>query len=129
MLYKQTGMNLLERISRRCSAGGFVIWLLDNYLEEHGDRMSRSDLKVFKKSAEIIAGLEMDSYFLEDALGAEAAAHASERRVNIQQEIELRSLREERDLLKRQVESLRLFLDSGEIVVDGVDEETKGSSG
>jgi len=117
MKYKIDGMTFLDRMIHRTDSGGFVIWA-ETYLEDRGDQMTRADRAVIEKAQVLLGLLCQDSHHLEDALGCEAAAHSAARRVNIQQEIELRDLRKRCEVLERQVHDLRLWLDSGEIQVD-----------
>lgn len=118
MRYKNDGsMDLLHRIIHRTDGSAFILWT-ETYLEDRIDQMNNGDRKVIQKAQTLIHALLMDSDALESALGAEAAAHQAARRVNVQQEIEIRDLRQRLEVAERQVQDLRLFLDSGEIRIN-----------
>jgi hypothetical protein len=126
MQYKNDGkMDLLHRIVNRTDAAGFQFWV-ETYLEDHAETMTRSDRAVIEKATLLLGKLFLDSAGLEDALGAEAAAHMAARRVNVQQEIELRELRKRVEVLERKNADLLAWLHSGELRVDDeVDHETR----
>lgn len=99
---------------RRSEGMGFRAWL-ENYIEQNRTSMTNSARKIHTKAAEHVGGLVLDSHALEGMLEAERAAHRMERLANIELSRKAADLAAKVEVLERQNEELRRFLDSGEI--------------
>ena len=114
----------LNRLVHRSDGGGFAIYL-EEYLKTRAQHMTRGDVAVLERAAFLIEILVLDSHELEDRLGQSRAAHQAERGVSVRQELRIRDLEEEVEMLKGQVEVCRRILDSP----DDMDEGTERQGG
>lgn len=106
--------SLLWRITRRQDATAFAWWLGER-IKERRELMRNDERRIYEKAIEHVEGLFWDCYDLEKELEAERAAHRSERLANIELSRRGEDLTKRVELLERQNDELRAFLDSGEI--------------
>lgn len=105
---------LLYRISRRQDASAFSWWLSER-IKERGDQMRNDERRINEKAIEHVENLFWDNYELEKDLELERRSHRTERLANIELSRKNEDLNKRVELLERQNNELRKFLDSGEI--------------
>lgn len=112
----------LNRLVHRSDGSGFAVYL-EQYLKTRAQHMTKGDAAVLERAAFLLEILVLDSHELEDRLGQSRAAHQAERGVSVRQELRIRDLEEQVEVLKGQVEVCRRIIDSPDDMDEGTERQ------